>query len=189
MTLRDVVLAAIDALDACGFPYMLVGSFSTNAYGIERSTKDVDLVVELGDASILRVARHLPPSIRLDPQLTFETVTMTRRYIARIEGTPFEIEFFLLGDDPHDRERFRRRVTVEYLDRHISLPTAEDVIITKLRWALQAGRVKDREDVRDVIAVQDVEGRLDWDYIHAWCERHSTRALLDEVRASIPPID
>jgi hypothetical protein len=42
--------------------------------------------------------------------------------------------------------------------------------------------------VRDVIAVQGDE-LLDWDYIHHWCGIHGTRVLLDEIRASIPPID
>lgn len=58
--------------------------------------------------------------------------------------------------------------------------------MTKLRWALLANRSKDRSDVRDVIAVQG--GRIDWDYVHRWCDEHGTRALLDEIRASIPPI-
>jgi hypothetical protein len=30
---------------------------------------------------------------------------------------------------------------------------------------------------------------LDWIYIHQWTEKHGTRALLDELRASIPPLD
>jgi hypothetical protein len=189
MTPHQAVVDVIAALDACDLPYMLVGSFSTNVYGVERSTKDVDLLVELGDTSILDLTRHLPPAIRIDPQMSFETVTMTRRYIANVEGTPFQVEFFLLGDDPHDQERFRRRVRARDRDgRLIVIPTPEDVIITKLRWALLGGRSKDRDDARDVIAVQDVEGRIDWDYVHAWCERHGTRALLDEVRRSIPPI-
>ncbi len=62
------------------------------------------------------------------------------------------------------------------------MPTAEDVIITKLRWA----RSKDRDDVRDVIAVQG--DAIDWPYVHAWADQHGTRGLLDEIRASIPPI-
>jgi hypothetical protein len=188
MTPQEAVLAVIAALDACGLPYMLVGSFTTNAYGVERSTKDVDLLVEFGDASILDLARHLPPAIRIDPQLSFETVTMTRRYVADVEGTPFQVEFFLLSNDPHDQERFRRRCRVEILGRAAYLPAVEDVLITKLRWALIGGRSKDRDDARDVIAVQDVEGRINWAYVHAWCEQHGTRALLDEVRRSIPPI-
>jgi hypothetical protein len=189
MTPQDAVRAVLTAIQKTGVPYMLVGSFSTNTYGIERSTRDLDVLVELGDQSILSVARHLPPGIRIDPQLRFETVTMTRKFEAAIEGTPFTVEFFLLSDDPHDRERFRRRVQARLLDgQTVSLPTPEDVIITKLRWALLAKRSKDRDDARDVIAVQDVGGTLDWDYIHKWCDLHGTRTLLDEVRASIPPI-
>jgi hypothetical protein len=60
------------------------------------------------------------------------------------------------------------------------------VIVTKLRWAIMGNRSNDRDDVRDVIAVQN--DRIDWDYVHQWCEQHVTRALLDEIRASIPPI-
>lgn len=189
MNLQDTVRTVLTALDEAQVPYMLVGSFSTNAYGIERSTRDLDVVVELGEHSILAIARKLPTVIRLDPQMRFETVTMTRKYEASIDDSLFTIEFFLLSDDPHDQERFRRRVRSLTPDGQVvTLPTPEDVIITKLRWALLARRSKDREDARDVIAVQDVDGRLDWPYIEGWCDRHGTRVLLDEVRASIPPI-
>jgi hypothetical protein len=66
------------------------------------------------------------------------------------------------------------------------MPTAEDVIVTKLNWALLAQRSKDRDDISGVIAVQG--DRIDWDYVHKWCEVHGTRDLLDELRASLPPI-
>ncbi len=185
MSLTDALISVLKALDACAIPYMIVGGFSTNAYGIERSTKDLDLVIELGDSSILRMAEHLPPEIRIDPQMTFETVMMTRRYIANIEGTPFQVEFFLNGTDPHDRERFRRRRHATFQGDHaVYYPTPEDVIVTKLRW----GRSKDLDDVRDVIAVQDIEDRLDWDYILSWSDRHGTRDRLDTIRRSIPPL-
>jgi hypothetical protein len=64
--------------------------------------------------------------------------------------------------------------------------TAEDVIITKLRWAVNAERNKDIDDVKDVIAVQ--ANQIDWDYVDKWCDVHGTRKLLDEIRASIPEI-
>ena len=60
------------------------------------------------------------------------------------------------------------------------------MIITKLHWAVLANRSKDRDDIRDMITVQG--DRIDWDYVHGWCEKHGTRALLDEIRRSIPPI-
>jgi hypothetical protein len=188
LTGNEAVLVVVEALDACTIPYMIVGSFSSNRYGIERSTQDADFVVDLGEGTILALQEKLPPEIRIDPQMSLETVTMNRRYIAEVRGTHFKLEFFLLGLDPHHQERFRRRRPVLAGGRNIWFPSPEDVIIQKLRWAMNAYRSKDRDDARDVIAVQDVEGNLDWPYIHSWCERHGTRALLDEIRASIPPI-
>jgi hypothetical protein len=108
MTNGESILKVIDALDDCGIPYILVGSNSSSAYGIPRATQDADFVVELGEKSIGERARRLAPSIRLDPQMSFETVTMRRRYVAEVVGTAFRIEFFLLNDDPHNQARFRR---------------------------------------------------------------------------------
>ena len=66
------------------------------------------------------------------------------------------------------------------------MPTPEDVIITKLQWALLANRSKDKNDILGVIAVQG--DRIDWDHVHRWCDQHGTRAMLDKIRRSIPPI-
>ena len=66
------------------------------------------------------------------------------------------------------------------------MPTAEDVIITKLRWFAKVRRNKDWDDARDVIAVQG--DALDWDYIHSWCDKHGTRQILGEIQKSIPPL-
>ena len=143
-------------------------------------------MIELGQSPIIELARRLAPLIRVDPQMIFETVTMTRRYVAEVVGTPFKIEFFLLDNSPHNQERFRRRQLIRLWDHQVWFPTVEDVIITKLHWALLANRPKDREDIQDIITVQG--DQIDWAYVHGWCEQHGTRALLDEIRRSIPPI-
>jgi hypothetical protein len=183
MTGEQAIVAVIDALNNLGFDYLVVGSISSNQYGIPRSTKDADFVVELGDRSIGVVARLLGPDFKLDPQMSFETVTGTLRSEIAVVNTAFTIEVFQLSTDAHDQERFRRRVPTKVLGRDSWLPTAEDVIITKLRWA----RSKDRDDVRDVIAVQ--QALIDWDYVHSWTERHGTTELLREIRRSIAAID
>jgi hypothetical protein len=186
MTGNEAARFVAEGLEACGISYMLVGSFSSNFYGAPRATQDADFVIELGQSSISELARQLAPTIRIDPRMSFETVTMPRRYVADVAGMSFKIELFLLGTDPHDQERFRRRQQVSLFDRQVWLPTVEDVIVTKLQWGLLGGRSKDRDDVRALIAIQG--DRIDWDYVHGWCEQHGTRALLDEIRRSIPPI-
>ena len=67
--------------------------------------------------------------------------------------------------------------------RPVHIATAEDMIVTKLRWAREAGRGKDRDDVRNIIAVR---GRtLDWAYIERWASEHGTLELLGEIRRSV----
>lgn len=186
MTSQEAVEVVLGALEELGIPYMLVGSFSSNFYGIPRSTKDADFVIQLGDVSLTTLAERLGPEFTLDPQLSFESVTGTTRCCVSVQEIAFEIEFFLLSDDLHDQERFQRRCRRSLLDREVFLPTAEDVVVTKLRWLHLGNRNKDYDDVRNVIAVQG--DQLDWDYIHHWCDLHGSRARLDEIRRSIPPL-
>lgn len=180
----------VETLKRCHTPHMVVGGLSSNAYGIPRSTKDADIVLAVDGKALFAVAAELGPEFQLDDQASFEMVTGTLRYHLRVPAIAFEVELFLLSSDPHDQARFERRqmVSSTQIGTDIMVPTAEDVIVTKLRWAKIAKRDKDRDDVRNIIAVQGDEV-LDWDYIHRWCEAHETRALLDEIRASIPPID
>ncbi len=112
--------------------------------------------------------------------MSFETNTGTYRQLIEHKGSPFKLELFLLSDNPHDQMRFERRVEVAFFARRLWLPTPEDVIIWKLRWA----RSKDRDDVRAVMGVQ--QDKLDWPYIEGWCGRHGTRALLEEIRRTVP---
>jgi hypothetical protein len=83
-------------------------------------------------------------------------------------------------------ERFSRRRPGTVAGRQTFILSAEDVVVTKLRWSRRGARTKDLDDARNVIAVQ--RDALDWDYIHRWCEQHGTRQLLDNIRASLPPL-
>jgi len=174
MKANDIVIPVLDALHQLQLPFMLVGSFSSNMYGEERTTQDADFVIQL-TRPLGELAAALGPRFRLDSQLSFETVTMTSRYVAEFEEGPFKIEFFLLRDDPYDQERFRRRVAKPFRDRTVFVPTAEDVVVQKLRWS----RPKDIIDARLVIAVQI--GKLDLAYIRKWCAEFGKRDLLERL--------
>ena len=57
------------------------------------------------------------------------------------------------------------------------------MVVTKLRWALGAQRSKDRDDIRNMLAVQGPA--LDWEYVKRWSTAHGTTRLLEEIQASI----
>lgn len=184
MTSEDAVVPVIDELAAAGIPYMLVGSFSSNLYGVPRSTRAADFVIQTDSTTFGATLANLRSSFEVERQLAFEPITGTSKQVLITEGGAFKVELFFLSEDEHDQERFRRRKSVHVWNRDVLLPTAEDVIITKLRWSRQGKRQKDAEDVANVMMVQ--LDSLDFDYLRKWCRSHGTLELLEQIRAAIP---
>lgn len=184
MTPDEAVVTVLAALDAAAIPYMIVGSLASNFHGIPRSTRDADFVVQLSRDSLQQLDTHLAGGLALERQGAFEGVTGTTRHLITLAGSPFVCELFELSDDPHDRARFARRVQARVFARDSFVASAEDMVITKLRWAMEANRPKDRDDIRNILAVQGP--LLDWSYLDGWAAVHGTAALLAEIRASVP---
>jgi hypothetical protein len=178
------VVAVLTALDQAAVPYMIVGSLASNFHGIPRSTRDADFVVQLAADSLRRLEQALAPGLTLEQQGAFEAVTGTLRYLIVLADSPFVCELFVLSGDAHDQERFARREAATMLAHPAFVASAEDMIITKLRWAAGANRSKDRDDIRNILAVQGTE--LDSAYLDRWSAAHGTAALLAEIRASVP---
>lgn len=182
MTIQDVTLRVIDALNTAALPHILVGAFSSNGYGIPRSTKDADFVVQAEHSGVERMWVHLKADFEMDPQPRFETNPGTLKQELTFRHTPFKVEVFLLSQDPFDQERFRRRLPIELLGRQTFVPNAEDVVVMKIRWC----RPKDGEDVRNVLTVQ--RGKLDLAYIEQWRRQHGTLGRFHDALRTVPEI-
>jgi hypothetical protein len=184
VTSEEITLAALDAVEKAALPYIIVGAVALNCYTFARATKDVDFVLGVPLGGIEAIAPHLPSSFQIDPQPRMELSTGTYRWIIRVDGADFFVKIFHLANDPHHQEEFVRRRTarLESLQRSIVIPTAEDLLIQKLRW----GRTKDLDDARNLWFVR--QQMLDVAYVERWCRQHGTLARLEEIRRSIPEI-
>ena len=182
MSTEDAVFAVIEALQMEGADFIIVGSYSSNLYGIPRATRDFSIVVAPWQNALPNLLEHLDSHWARESQTSREPATGTMREIYELKGSALKVEIFALSDDEHDQARFARRIRKPFTNQTVSFPTAEDVIIWKLRWA----RPKDLDDVRNVILVQEREASLDWPYIRNWSAKHGTTARLDEILASLP---
>ena len=176
MNAIEIAGHVVDGLNAAGIQFMLVGSFSTNFWGIPRSTKAADFVLQLAPSETGQLWTIFSGPFAIEPQISFEPNTGSKKLEMRHSTSAFLVELFFLSDDPHHQERFQRRVPQQLQGRAVWYPTPEDVIIQKLRWA----RAKDLEDARDVLSVQ-MES-IDWPYLNKWCDIHRTRGRLENLR-------
>lgn len=185
MLVEELAGRVIAACEAEQVDHMVTGALAFNLYGIPRSTKDVDLVIDVsGDDVIRRLIARLEPEIEFRDQVQFDTLTWGRRHIGRVHGnTALEVELFELFDDPFVKEQFRRRQRRKSGQIRLVtwVPTAEDIVVQKIRW----GRSKDLDDARDVLAVQGLE-TLDMEYIRNWCTGHGTVERLDKILTELP---
>ena len=185
MNLVELACAVFDEAEKLNTPHMAVGAIAAGTYGIPRATKDIDLLVSIdSENGITQLMESLDKIITFDQQAQFDTITWGRRYVGTSrELPPFKVELFEMFDDAFVHSEFerRRKTFVPILKREVWLPTAEDVIVQKIRW----GRPKDLDDARDVLAVQGTE-TLDMPYIENWCDTHRTRDRLTAILESLP---
>jgi hypothetical protein len=187
MTLGELASSIFETAESIGVPHMAVGAIPAGTYGIPRATKDIDLLVSVDlKNGIHQLIAGLSEIIEFGTQCQFDTLTWGRRYVGVTRKPPlFKVELFEMFDDDFVKSEFSRRQRrfVPLLNREIWIPTAEDVIVQKIRW----GRAKDLEDVRDVLAVQGPES-LDMPYVTKWCATHGTTERLTAILESLPPL-
>jgi hypothetical protein len=68
MSSYEALIEVIRVLQMHEIPYMLVGAFSSNAYGYPRATKDADIVMEYRQGVLTKIVASLGADFQLDPQ-------------------------------------------------------------------------------------------------------------------------
>jgi hypothetical protein len=100
-----------------------------------------------------------------------------RRLSARSEGPG--VEYALTGSLASNFHGVPRATRDEALGRSLWVRSAEDAVVTKLRWASAPGRQKDVSDARGILAMSG--DSLNLAHIRAWCEQHDTLPVLDAL--------
>ena len=88
MSVSDVFARIKSALDSAGIPFMLSGSFASAAYGVPRSTQDIDFVIAATASQLY--AKNLyafletlidkdAKSIKIDPEEELVKATLLTR--------------------------------------------------------------------------------------------------------------
>jgi hypothetical protein len=172
----------VEALDEAGVRYMVTGSLASSLQGEPRATHDIDLVVDISPADAGRVTRALSgPHIYLDEHAVDEATRRRAMFNLIDSSSGDKADFWLLTDEPFDRERFARRVDVEALGLCLSVCTPEDTILMKLRWSAQAGGSE--KQLNDALRVYELQvGALDEDYLDEWAARLDVAAALAALR-------
>ncbi|MGD9101376.1 MAG: hypothetical protein PVF45_12925 [Anaerolineae bacterium] len=142
MSALTFYLKVLRALEDIKAPYMIVGAFAGLAFGVNRTTFDIDILVDLRESDFEALAARFPlPRYYADPKMMRDSTRMGIMFnlIDTTEGV--KADLVPLTREPAYRAAFARRVrhtfqddTGQVFEAWCAQPT--DIIIGKLRaWA------------------------------------------------------
>ncbi len=170
------ILRVLEAIEA---PYLIIGAFASALFGSTRVTYDIDIIVDLQESHIQKLAAAFPsPRYYADPVQMRDSIRMGIMFNIIDSNRGEKADLVPLSMSPAYRRAFRRRVRQE-LEIEGAEPltvwcaSPEDIIIGKLMaWAEGHSR-KHETDIFEMLVVnrQEVQTRpeqnLDYAYIEA----------------------
>ena len=167
MTEQELLLDCVRRLNLSGLKYMLTGSMASNAWGIPRTTHDLDFVIQLPPSQVPSlVSVFASPDYYLDEMSVRAAYQPPHQFNLIHVPSALKADFWLLRPEPFEREMFGRRVEDSWFGQPIWLATAEDIILHKLYWNRITPSDRQLGDVAGVVHVQ--RGKLDTAYLRRW---------------------
>ena len=155
------------ALESAGVPYFVTGSFASSAYGVPRSTNDIDIVIAPTHQQLSALLDQFPESeFGSSREDAFDALRRRSQFNVVDYETFWKIDFIVRQQTPFDASRFARRELVKIAGVRLYAASAEDVLITKLWWAKLGESERQIIDAAGIVRVQGT--KLDSDYVEKW---------------------
>lgn len=156
----------IRALEEIGAPYMIVGAFGGYAFGISRTTYDIDILVDLRDQDFDKLSQRFPlPRYYADPEMMRSSTEMGFMFNIIDTNEGLKADLVPLRREPEYQVAFARRIRREFTDptgssfeAWVAKPT--DIIIGKLRAWDEGRSSKHPNDIYSIL-VFDLSGYSD----------------------------
>jgi hypothetical protein len=177
----EVTLKVIKVFEKIGIAYHIGGSLASSAFGIARSTLDVDIVAEIKPDQASDIYENLREEFYVDAEMILSAIQKQSSFNLIHLETLFKVDVFPLKNNPFDQQAFSRRlqkVLSEDASRQLFFATPEDIILHKLTWYKTGEEVSDRQwiDIQGVLKVQG--SQLDMTYLNRWAKELSVSELL-----------
>ena len=174
------VVAALDKFDS---RYLVVGSTAAGAWGVARSTRDVDIVAVISKDSVEGFLSELVDGDLYVPAESARSASLNGgsfNILHTSSGGKVDV-FICSPDDQFEKMRLDRRVRLEILGLETWVATPEDVILSKLKWRLETRSDTQWRDCIEIAAAQ----KLDIAYMRFWSSQLGVTTDLEELFVEI----
>src|SRR5688572_1787708 len=166
MTEQELLKDCLKRLNQAGIRYMLTGSMASNAWGIPRTTHDLDFVLQVPPSQVTTLTDAFAGDYFIDETAIRMAYQPPHQFNAIHVPSALKVDFWMLRPVSFEREMFARKLRHEILGETAWIATPEDVILHKLYWNQLTPSDRQLQDAAGVFSVQ--RGRLDEAYLRKW---------------------
>lgn len=181
----ELLLKALEktwhALTPLNLPMAVMGGIAVSIYDHARSTRDVDILIQMESRDTDQVMdvlfqagikpRRMPPLLHLDQQWILFLYYQP-------PGAFYEVKIDLLyADNEYQKQALARRelVPLPHTGTQVYILSCEDLIIHKL----QAGRIIDRADCAALL--RGNRATMDMTYLKTWLDQFELKSAWQEI--------
>jgi len=170
--------------ETLGIPYYITGGVAATAYGDPRTTRDLDLVIELNRDNISQLVEALETAGFYCPAAAVQDIRDGRGRVLSVThiANVLNADIVLNADTDFDRSKMARRRKIALDEAGVEqffVASPEDVVLAKLLWRKPSGSMKQWTDVLGILKVQGE--LLDFDYLWQWAEILGVANDLDQA--------
>jgi len=176
---RELLLDCLRRLNRTGVAYFLTGSMASNYWGIPRTTHDLDFVIQLPPSAVDTVVREFASDFYVDPIAIRQAYKPPHQFNLIDNRSALKVDFWLLKNEPFEREMFNRRIQVQIGGEPATIGTAEDILLHKLLWNAISPSERQIGDAAGIFAIQ--RDSLDRAYLERWAEILNVKHQLFDI--------
>ena len=189
MSLVQALVEVSEKFDAAGIDYLIGGSLASSVWGQARATRDIDVAAIFSASQIDTLESLIEWPYMIDADSMRESLKTREEFASGqiLNGeTQDKFYLFILRNDEYANSQLQRKRMVElFPGKEFPIASAEDIVITKLRWFVLGNRISDKQwnDIVQVLEVQ--QGNLDLEYLTRWANYFQVLDLLREAQSQI----
>jgi nucleotidyltransferase AbiEii toxin of type IV toxin-antitoxin system len=177
-------------LDRLGIPYLIGGSVAAIVHGEYRTTRDLDVVLNLAPRDARALIEGLQADFTFLPSDITEALArlpevrndwrQRASFCAYDKTTGYQIDVYLSSGRPFEQMQLQRAVEVPIPGEPggtLRVASAEDTILAKLEWYKITPSDRQWRDIQAILRVQDTA--LNLSYLRRWAADLAVSDLLD----------
>lgn len=176
---QEVLKIVTTRLESAGIRYMLTGSIAANFYTTPRMTRDIDIIIEVGEKDTERLFALFSDDFYADRDSIKNALHDRGMFNIIHRAGVVKVDFIVRKDADYRKIEFERRRKIEFEGLRIDVVSPEDLILSKLDWAKES---LSEMQIRDVKNLLNTVPDLDMPYIEKWVAKLNLRKIYQEVK-------